>query len=351
MRVLICSDRMGPLSSAQAGRALASGWPGAQVRTAGEAGAGFVEATADGWEAPLQRAVLDGLPVESAVSAAGAAVVGVSRLRAPAGDNSPIPYHASSAVLGRAVASILREYRPRRLLVDLAGLDVHDGGAGLLAELGAHGEGGDLDAGVAGLGGLDAVNLDEVRRSLAGVELVGVVPTAQRDDLLLGLRGITSRRGRAAGEDVAGLLATDSALEQFTGLVAAELTSVPGAGAAGGLGWAVLALGGTLATGPELALAAVQAGLDLVVTGCSLFDFASRGGGVVAMAAALAADRLCPCIVIAGEVLIGGREMRTMGVESAYAIRESRADIATGAGLTETELARIVTRVSRSWRW
>ena len=35
---------------------------------------------------------------------------------------------------------------------------------------------------------------------------------------------------------------------------------------------------------------------------------------------------LAPCIVIAGEVLIGSREMRTMGIEAAYPVRESQHD-------------------------
>ena len=136
---------------------------------------------------------------------------------------------------------------------------MHDAGAGLLAGLGARSSGADLTAGVAGLTGLSAVDLGAVRDLLGDVELVGVVPTAERDAQLLGLRGITSRRGRAAGEDPAPLLAADSALQRLTELVAPGHATAPGAGACGGLGWAVLALGGRLVTGPELGLADVAA--------------------------------------------------------------------------------------------
>ena len=62
------------------------------------------------------------------------------------------------------------------------------------------------------------------------------------------------------------------------------------------------------------------------MTGCSVFDFASRGGGVVAAMAEAAAAALAPCIVIAGEVLIGSREMRTLGIEAGYAVQESLVD-------------------------
>ena len=128
-----------------------------------------------------------------------------------------------------------------------------------------------------------------------------------------------------------------------------------GAGACGGLGFAVLALGGALSTGPALALAsaggrAALRDVDLVVTGCSVFDFASRGGGVVAAMAEAAAAALSPCIVIAGEVLIGSREMRTMGIEAAYAVRESTLD-ERGGNVRSEELAATARRVARSWSW
>ena len=351
MRVLICPDRMGPLSSATAGQILAAGWPGATSRTVGEAGRSFVEATADGWGVALSTSALDGAVVESAVDRAGDAVVlGVSA-GGMATEGSPIPYAASSSVLGRAAATLLTAHRPRQLLVDLAGVDTHDAGAGLLAGFGAIAEGGALTGGVQGLGGLTRLDLGPVRDLLDGVQLVGVVPSGARADQLLGLRGITSRRGRAAGEDAAVLLATDAAVQALTELVAPEQATVPGAGACGGLGWAVLALGGRLATGPELGLADAHAAYDLVVSGCGVFDFATRGGGVVSAAAELAAEALAPCVVIAGEVLIGAREMRTMGIEAAYAVYESRWDRPTGGDLSEADLAAAVTRVSRSWRW
>ena len=350
MRVLICPDRMGALSSASAGQALSIGWPGADVVAVGEAGFGLVEATADGWGVPLQTGVLDGALFEWAVTDSQA----VLGLRGPGGSpaaDSPIPYDATSLPLGRAIATVLTEHRPRQLLVDLAGLDCHDGGAGLLAGLGARAVGAELTGGVAGLTGIEEIELEPVRALLAATELIGVVPSPQRDALLLGLRGITSRRGHAAREDAAQLLAADAALQRFTGLVSTEAATAAGAGACGGLGWAVLALGGRLVTGPELALAGVRGPYDLVVTGCGLFDFATRGGGVVAAAAELAATVLAPCIVVAGEVLIGSREMRTMGIEAAYPIRESHLDRPAGGDLQGAELIATVTRISRTWRW
>jgi glycerate 2-kinase len=351
VRVLVASDSIGSLTSSQAGQAIASGWSAADVRVlpVGESGAGFVPAYADLLGAELEAAVDGDLLVTSA--AAGGTVL--TRLSGP-GDERALPVTASSWPLGDVLAGIVRDRRPDRLLVDLSGLPVHDAGAGLLAALGADADQ-PLAEGVEPLGRLTSIDLSAARSALQGTELVGVVPPAEVSQSLLGLRGITSLAGRMAGLDPAELLATDAALERFAELASAEHAAAPGAGACGGLGFAVLALGGRLATGPELAFASAEglrarAGVELVVTGCSVFDFARRGGGVVAAAAELAAGSVSPCVLIAGEVVIGAREMRAMGIEAAYAVRESTLDVPTGE-VSEIELSRTAQRVARSWRW
>ena len=267
---------------------------------------------------------------------------------------TPLPLAATSQPLGIALARILAERRPERLLVDLAGLHVHDAGAGLLAGLGATADR-PLTRGPEPLADLDVINLDIPVAALAGVDLVGVVPTAELGRHLLGLRGITAQAGPAAGLQTADLLRVDAALDRFARLAAPDKAVLAGAGACGGLGFAVLALGGRLATGPDLAFsspAGVRAAqrVDLVLTGCTVFDFARRGGGVVSAVAERAAGALSPCVLIAGEVVVGSREMRTMGIEAAYAVRSSTADSPSGE-VSDDELRRAAARVARSWRW
>ena len=63
-----------------------------------------------------------------------------------------------------------------------------------------------------------------------------------------------------------------------------------------------------------------------------------------------AAAAMAPCIVIAGEVLIGSREMRTMGIEAAYPVRESLVDDPHG-DVNDAELAFTAKRVAQSWTW
>ncbi|HEY5821038.1 MAG TPA: glycerate kinase [Propionibacteriaceae bacterium] len=347
LKVLVVTDEIGDLSSLEAGRVIAAGWPRASVAVlpAGDAGAGFVRATADrlGLEL-ISAATADGVVV-SAAGGAGSAVVRVEG----ATTTAAIAYRASSYPLGEAMAQLLAEVRPRRLYVDLAGLSAHDGGAGLLAALGARADA-PLDSGVAGLGDLTHLDLTRVHDRLGSTELIGVVTAAQVKQQLLGLRGITSL-ARTEESDPAQMLATDAALAGLAALAAPHHASTPGAGACGGLGFAVLALGGRLTTGPRSALAAVDLhGVDVMVTGCSVFDFHRRGGGVVSAVAEAAEVALSPCVVIAGEVVIGAREMRTMGIEAAYAVRESASDMPTG-GVSAAELAETALRVGRSWSW
>lgn len=350
MRVLVAPDRIGVLTSAQAGAVLAAGWPDAEVTVlpVGEAGRGFIEA----------HAALLGAELEPLVSAAGLVDL-ASTLRTrvvalePATDGEQRdPYGATSYELGAGLAAALQPGPPQEIVVDLAGPSAHDAGAGLLLALGATADV-PLDAGARGLAGLTRLDLGAARKRLGTAELVGVVPEAELALPLLGLRGITARRRRPAGEDTELLLRIDATLEQFARLAAPKVAPAPGAGACGGLGFAVLALGGRLTSGPRLALESLgppaARRLDLVVTGCSVLDFATRGGGVIADLARVAAEALCPCIALAGEVLIGGRELRTLGVESAYAVRSDPGPSADGIGAEE--LAVLVERVARSWTW
>jgi glycerate kinase len=351
MRILVATDSIGALSSRRAGEAIGSGWlPGDEVSVLpiGEAGAGFVAAYADLVGATTSTGVTDDVTVATAIgpNASAVHVLGTSR-------SFGIPYEQSSRPIGEAIAALLGN-RPARILVDLADVWVHDAGAGVLAALGATADR-PLDRGVKGLNGLSELDLVPARARLRETELVGLVPAGQLDQQLLGLRGITARAGQVASVGPELMLRTDATLEAFARLASPNHAAVPGAGACGGLGFAVLALGGRLTSGPAFALASPQGqqalrNVDLVVTGCSVFDFASRGGGVVAAMVEAASSLLSPCIVIAGEVLIGSREMRAMGIDAAYAVRESALDVPLGK-VDEKELASTARRVARSWSW
>ena len=146
------------------------------------------------------------------------------------------------------------------------------------------------------------------------------------DNPLTGLFGATKTFGPQKGIPEDRLLEVDGWLERVRRRRGpACLALEKGAGAAGGLGFALLVLGATREPGIELVADAVRLeerarAADLVVTGEGAFDFSSRSGKVPYGVAAVAAETLRPCVALAGQVLVGSREMRALGVESAYSL-------------------------------
>ncbi|MFL6172600.1 MAG: glycerate kinase, partial [Marmoricola sp.] len=116
---------------------------------------------------------------------------------------------------------------------------------------------------------------------------------------------------------------------------------------------ALLLLGATRQPGVDIVAEAVGLGTalataDLVITGEGSFDFSSRAGKVPYGVAQLATHALRPCIALAGQVLVGSREMRALGIEAAYSVvdrvGEERALAAPAASLAE-----LAERVARTW--
>ena len=252
MRVMVASDTVGSLSSARAGAAIGSGWAGADVRVLpiGEAGEGFVPGYADLIGAEVEADVEHGCLVSLAGTRGrgGSPGRGFRGGRTAAADrdvasrwaqrwlgSSPSGGRSGCSSTCRACPSTMPapgcwpRWAPPRTGRWTPGLSRWPTWASSISAARP--------------------------RPWPESTWSGVVPTAQIGQHLLGLRGITAPAGRAAGLDPADLLRVDAALDRFARLAAPEQADAPGAGACGGLGFAVLALGGRLATGPELAFA------------------------------------------------------------------------------------------------
>jgi glycerate kinase len=238
-----------------------------------------------------------------------------------------------------------------RVVVGLGGSGTNDGGAGLLAALGATSVPADaLTGGATRLGGLDDVDLAAARETVAGAALVAA---SDVDNPLLGLIGATNVYGPQKGVTDDRLQAVDALLERLAAATDRKVALAKGAGAAGGLGFGLLLLGATRTPGLDVVADAV--GLlerarraDLVITGEGAFDFSSRSGKVPYGVAKVAADALQPCVALAGKVLVGSREMRALGVEAAYSMVDlvgEEASFADPAG----SLAALAERTARTW--
>jgi len=255
----------------------------------------------------------------------------------------------SSRGVGELIAAAISA-GATKVVIGAGGTATNDGGAGLLAGLGARCTGAVLDAGPAGLAGLEDVDLQPAIEAVAGVDLV---LASDVDTQLLGLIGATKTFGPQKGLSEDELLIADRLLQGFAERTDRKIAATKGAGAAGGIGFALLLLGAVREPGVEVVAEAVDLvgaldGADLVITGEGAFDFSSRSGKVPYGVAQLATGALVPCIALAGQVLVGSREMRALGIEAAYSmvdrVGEERAFAEPAVALSE-----LAERVARTW--
>lgn len=360
MRVVVATDRYPAMTSAQAGAAMATAWAEHRAQVAvvplGNALAGFQEALADLLAASGDLIATDhGIANVVEANTDDGMLLAIRPEHVPAGDG--IDTQASSVEIGRLVREVVTSARERqpvaRIVLELGDRPAHDGGAGFLSALGATADR-RLDAGVEALGGVTTVDLAPVQQWLDGATIDLVVPAGDEGRHLVGLRGLTSVRGHAIGLDPFTLLSTDQALVDLAAALDRTRASITaGAGASGGLGFAILALGGRVTTGAaygrDLAnLTATIAQADLVVTGGGQMDFGTMGGDVLSTVLAAATAALRPVVVVAVHNFISSRELRSIGVEAAYSVR---ADVTDQTPVGADELLAAVRPVATSWAW
>lgn len=359
MRVLIAPDKFaGTMTAVEAATAIAAGWarraPGDELDLApmADGGPGFVDVLQEalggqllavtvagpfGDPVPATLLMVDGVGYVESAQACGLHLSGTDR-----------PEEASSAGVGELVAAAI-DAGASTVVVGLGGSGSTDGGAGMLGALGADSDAA-LDAGVAGLASLTRIEVARAKARVAGVRLVAA---SDVDSALTGMFGAAKTFGPQKGLAEADVARVDGVLESYAGLVDRRISLAKGAGAAGGLGFALLVLGAVREPGIDLVSAAVRLEerarlADLVVTGEGAFDFSSRSGKVPYGVAEIAAGALRPCVALAGRVDVGNREMRALGVESAYSLVETVGKVRAFADPVGA-LADLAERVARTW--
>jgi glycerate kinase len=154
-------------------------------------------------------------------------------------------------------------------------------------------------------GGLGALTAIEEAGGLGNVELVGAC------DVVVGFLQAPSRFGPQKGADRAQVRELEGRLDDlartYEGRYGIDVRDVAGTGAAGGLGGAIVALGGRLRSGYEVVselvgLSAVLRRSQMVMTGEGAFDATSLLGKVVGSVLGEATASGVPVVVIAGQV-------------------------------------------------
>jgi len=363
MRVLIAPDKFaGTLTAVEAAEAIAAGWrrraPDDELELApmADGGPGFCEVLHASLGGDLLALTVSGpygekLPATILIHEGSAYVESAQACGlhlTPEAQREP--ERATTRGVGEMMAAAV-EAGAARIVIGLGGSGTNDGGAGLLAALGAEAAPeGALDRGPSSLARLTSVDLTKARNSLENTTLVAA---SDSDSPLLGLIGATNVHGLQKGVAEDRKHAVDATLQTLASATDKKLALAKGAGAAGGLGFALLLLGATRQPGIDLVADAVDLPgkarrADLVITGEGAFDFSSRSGTVPYGVAAVAANALQPCIALAGQVLIGAREMRAVGFESAYSMVDL---VGEAASFTDPagSLARLAERAARTW--
>jgi glycerate kinase len=295
-------------------------------------------------------ALLDGTAIIESAQACG-----LTRL--PGG--APAPLTATSRGVGELILAAIR-MRAKRIVLGLGGVACTDGGAGLVTALGGRlvdKSGIELPPGGAALARLDQIDVSRLR-DLSGTEVIAATDV---DNPLLGPRGAAAVYAPQKGASAEDVVTLEKGLAQWADVAEQTLgfrkRDERGAGAAGGLGFAVLGfLGATMQPGIELMLDLLSftshlSGARLVITGEGALDTQTLHGkapaGVARAAAAVAPD--LPVVAVAGVCSLTAGQLRSAGIARAYALADIEPDLARCRDQAGPLLQELAGHIARDW--
>lgn len=264
----------------------------------------------------------------------------------------PAPLKASSRGLGEAIRAAL-DLHPDTLVIGVGGSASTDGGAGMLAALGARLL--DRSGATLGDGGAALVDLDRYDPGTLDGRLqdVDLVLAADVDSPLLGPQGAAAVFGPQKGAGPGDVARLEAGLLRWAEVTAPEAVGLPGAGAAGGVGFALLALlGARRRPGVELVLDLVGLdgallGADLVVTGEGSLDDQTLAGKAVAGVAAAAREHGVPVVAVCGVDRLGPEAAHRLGLAGTYPLSALEPDPVRSIEQAPDLLRHIAARIAR----
>lgn len=320
-RVVLAPDSFkGTITAADAAEALAEGWASVEAsadfvhRPMADGGEGtvaaFAAAVPGAGRMPVTVEGPAGTPVDTAWlllpattdAPAGTAVVDLASTSGIELLDELRPWDADTTGFGQAIAAAL-DHGVSRLVLGIGSSASTDGGIGMLSALGARildASGTPVERGARGLTQIASVDLSTLRTAPDVRVLTDVT------NPLTGPRGAAAVFGPQKGLDLDGIPRVDAALTRLADLLGLD-RAMPGTGAAGGTGGALVIWGGTLA--PGAAEVADLIGLDeaireadVVITGEGSYDGQSGDGKVPSFIAGLAADAGATAMLAAGRI-------------------------------------------------
>lgn len=245
------------------------------------------------------------------------------------------PLDADTRGFGEAIAAALA-HGVSRLVLGIGSSASTDGGTGMLSALGARftdASGRPIRTGGRGLGSLSSADLTGLPDLPAG----GVKVLTDVTNPLLGARGAAAVFGPQKGAAVEKIALLDAGLGRLAALIDVD-PQTPGAGAAGGTGFGLLAWGARLVPGADavaqlIGLPAAVAAASVVVTGEGSFDGQSAAGKAPDLVRALAAAARVPVALVAGRIAV---DADLTGFAAAVSLTE----LARSAASAQAEAAR-----------
>ena len=371
-KILLVPDSFkGTLSSRQVCQVMAGQlrrfFPQAQVKSipVADGGEGSVEAflAAAGGERRTRTVTGPfGEPVEAFYGILGDGRTAVIEMAACAGlplaEGRLNPERATTYGVGELLLAA-KEAGCTKAILGLGGSCTNDGGAGAAAALGAKFTRADGAAFIptgGTLGEIAALDVSPVAQALQGMELTAMCDI---DNPLYGEAGAAAVFAPQKGADAAMVARLDAGLRHL-GQVSArclgrDFSHLPGAGAAGGLGFGMAAFcGAQLRMGIDAVLDAVGfdsllPGTDVVFTGEGKIDFQSARGKVVSGVAVRCRKAGVPVVAVVGQIGQGFEEMYQQGLTAVFSINraaqpfaESRFHAGENLALTMENIARLL---------
>ncbi|MEV4146719.1 glycerate kinase [Amycolatopsis sp. NPDC049691] len=359
MKVLVAPDKFkGSLTAAEVASAVAAGLADASLEVAtlpvADGGDGTVDAAvAAGYErVTVPARGPTGVPVTASYAVRGDTAVvelaeasGLHRL-----PGAPAPLTATSVGTGDVIAAAVVA-GCRRIVLGVGGSACTDGGAGLLTALGARlsdSSGRELPFGGAALARLASLDV-------SGLSRVDIELACDVDNPLYGPSGAAVVYGPQKGASPADVETLDSALRHWASVAGPEFADRPGAGAAGGVGFAAMAvLGARMRPGISLLLEllgfeSALAGASLVITGEGSLDRQTLSGKAPAGVARAAAAAGIPCVAVSGRCLLSASELAKAGISAAYALTDLEPDPARCMAEAAPLLRRLARRVATDY--
>jgi glycerate kinase len=348
LRVLIAPDCFGEsLTAVAAADAIAAGWrrsrPADRLITApqSDGGPGFVDVLAAGHPGIVLRHSRVSGPLDTTVDAewaldshASTAYIECAQACGLGLLGGPPTVHTALVAHSRGVGQLIDaavQTGVRTVVVGLGGSACTDGGRGM------------LDA----LGGLSAAG-----HRLAQVRLIVATDV---EHPLLGPRGAARVFGPQKGADPPTVVLLEQRLTEWAGKLEAvaghAVRTIPGAGAAGGLGAALLALGAGRESGAELVaahtgLADQMALADLIVTGEGRLDEQSLHGKVVGALVRAARPAGTVVLVLAGQVDLAPAVREAAGITAAHALTDYAGSVRAAIDDAAAHLAGLAERTA-----